>query len=183
MSGFEVNKIIAAIMLALIILFIIAYIGNKVVKIDENKENITAYIIEIPEPNTSSVVSESINNEDVETISNLLITASLENGGKLYKKCASCHNHTKDSKSKIGPNLWDIVNRSKGSIRGFAYSKALVEFGGIWNYKALNQFLYKPKEYIKGTKMNFAGLKNTQDRADLILWLRQNSENPISLTE
>ena len=107
--------------------------------------------------------------------------ASLEKGEKIYKKCGACHNYEKESKSKVGPNLWNIINRLKASTEGFAYSKALSEFGGKWNYEELNNFLYKTKEYIKGTKMNFAGLKNVQDRADLILFLRQQSDNPFPL--
>ena len=119
--------------------------------------------------------------ESIEQISPLLMNASLEKGEKLFKKCGSCHNYKKDSKSKIGPSLWNIINQPKGNATGFAYSKALIEFGGNWNYEELNNFLYNPKEYIKGTKMNFVGLKKNQDRADLILWLRQLSDNPIPL--
>ena len=107
--------------------------------------------------------------------------ASLESGEKIYKKCGACHNYEKGGKSKIGPNLWNIVNRLKGGAEGFAYSNALVEFGGNWTYEDLNNFLYKPKAYIDGTKMNFAGLKNAQDRADLILFLREQSDNPVPL--
>ena len=90
-------------------------------------------------------------------------------------------NNKKDSKSKVGPNLWDLINRTKGSVDGFAYSKALIDQGGKWTYDELNAFLYKPKKYIEGTKMNFAGLKEAQDRADLIYWLRQYSDNPVPL--
>ena len=77
--------------------------------------------------------------------------------------------------------MWNIINRLKASSESFTYSNALAEFGGKWNYEELNNFLYKPKEYIQGTKMNFAGLIKAQDRADLILWLRQQSDNPVSL--
>ena len=73
---------------------------------------------------------------------------------------------SKNSKSKVGPNLWDIINKPKASVKGFAYSKALVDFGGDWTYEELNNFLYKPKEHIEGTKMNFAGLKKVEDRAN-----------------
>ena len=66
-------------------------------------------------------------------------------------------------------------------MSGFAYSKALSDYGGKWTFEELNGFLYKPKEYIQGTKMNFAGLNNVEDRANLILWLRQNSDNPAPL--
>ena len=109
------------------------------------------------------------------------VNALLEKGEKIFKKSGTCHNNTKDGISKVGPNLWNLINRPKADVSGFAYSKALADYGGKWTFEELNGFLYKPKEYIKGTKMNFAGLKNIEDRADLILWLRQHSDNPVPL--
>ena len=111
----------------------------------------------------------------------LLASASLEKGEKTYKKCGSCHSYTKEGKNKVGPNLWNIVNRPKANVDGFAYSSALAEFGGVWGYEELSKFLYKPKDYIKGTKMNFAGLKKAEDRANLILFMREQSDNPVPL--
>ena len=183
MYGFEVNKFFAAFILALLLVFIINYIGNKIVNIEKHNEKETAYKIEIPELDQSKIISKDNNGEDIEPVSMFLLKASIENGEKIYKKCGTCHNYEKGSKSKVGPNLWDIINRSKGSIDRFAYSKALSEFGGKWTFEELGIFLYKPKQYISGTKMNFVGLKNVKDRADLILWLRQNSDNPVSLPE
>ena len=109
------------------------------------------------------------------------MNASLENGQKLFKKCGTCHNYEKNSANKVGPNLWNIINRPKANIEGFAYSKALIELGGKWTYEELAEFLYKPKKYVKGTKMNFAGLKKVEDRANLVLFLRGQSDKPISL--
>ena len=181
MSSFEFNKILAAIILAIIVIVIISKVGDIIV--DNNKTDLqeTAYKIDIREPD-SNIASDSIStSKNIEPIIELLASASLENGEKIYKKCGSCHNYKKGSKSKIGPNLWDIINRPKANSQGFAYSEALAKIGGTWTYEELNNFLYKPKEYIKGTKMNFAGLKNTQDRADIILFLRQQSDNLIPL--
>ena len=181
MSSFEFNKILAAIILAIVVIVIISKVGDIIV--DNNKTDLqeTAYKIDIPEPE-SNIASDSITtSKDIEPIIDLLASASLENGEKIYKKCSTCHNYKKGSKSKIGPGLWNIINRTKATSEGFAYSSALVEFGGIWTYEEINNFLYKPKEYIKGTKMNFAGLKSVQDRADLVLFLRQKSDNPTPL--
>ena len=181
MYGFEINKILAAIILAVLIICGISFVGNLFVNIDHKKNQVTAYKIDIPESDitTQSAVSEE--GEIIEPISTLLINASLEQGEKLYKKCGTCHNYKKNSSSKIGPNLWDIINRPKGNVEGYAYSNSLLEFGGKWTYEELAKFLYKPKNYINGTKMNFAGLKNVNDRANLIFWLRQNSDNPVPL--
>jgi len=181
MSGFEINKILASIIVAIIIFVIIGLVGNFVVKINYDESQITAYKIDIPEASADSSTQTSANNEMVEAISLLLAGASLEQGEKIFKKCGACHNYKKDSKSKIGPNLWNLINKQKASVSGFAYSKALSDYGGKWTFEELNGFLYKPKEYIQGTKMNFAGLNNVEDRADLILWLRQQSDNPVPL--
>jgi len=181
MSGFEINKILASIIVAIIIFVIIGLVGNLVVKINYDEPQITAYKIDIPETSADSSTQTSTNDKMVESISLLLAGASLEQGEKIFKKCGACHNYKKDGKSKIGPNLWDLINRQKASVSGFAYSKALSDSGGKWTFEELNEFLYKPKEYISGTKMNFAGLKDVEDRADLILWLRQQSDNPIPL--
>ena len=181
MSGFEINKILASIIVAIIIFVIIGLVGNFVVKINYDESLETAYKIDIPEASADLATQIATNAEMVEAISLLLASASLEKGEKIFKKCASCHNIKKDSKSKIGPNLWDLINRQKASVSGFAYSKALSDYGGKWTFEELNEFLYKPKEYISGTKMNFAGLKDVEDRADLILWLRQYSDSPVPL--
>ena len=181
MSGFEINKILASILVAIIIFVIIGFVGNFIVKINYNELQDTAYKIDIPEVSADSTTQTATNDQMVEAISFLLADASLEKGEKIFKKCGACHNYKKDGKSKIGPNLWDLINRQKASVSGFAYSKALSDYGGKWTFEALNEFLYKPKEYISGTKMNFAGLKDVGDRADLILWLRQQSDNPIPL--
>ena len=92
-------------------------------------------------------------------ITPMLASANMDNGEKIFKKCASCHTQVKGGENKVGPAMWGIVNRSKGSMEGFAYSGALVAFGGDWNVEELNKFLLKPKKYIAGTKMNYNGIK------------------------
>mgnify|MGYP002037559550 CR=1 FL=1 len=179
MSWLEFNKIIASIILAIILFVIISFIGNFLIKTDETKE--MAYKIEIPEVSKDSAYLITSDEENLEPIAELLINASLKNGEKVYKKCGTCHNFKKNSKSKVGPNLWDLINRPKGGADGFAYSKVLIDHGGKWTYEELNNFLYNPKKYIEGTKMNFVGLKNAQDRADVIFWLRSQSDNPVPL--
>ena len=181
MSGFEINKIIASILVAIIIFVIIGFVGNFIVKINYNEALVKAYKIDLPETSADLTMQKATTDEMVESVSSLLASASLEKGEKNFKKCGACHNYKKGSKSKIGPNLWDLINRPKASVSGFAYSKSLSEYGGKWTFEELNEFLYKPKKYISGTKMNFAGLKDVKDRANLILWLKQQSDNPIPL--
>jgi len=180
MSGLEVNKILAAIILAALIITLINHTGDLIVNIDHDKKQETAPKIEVSEINDAKSVATN-NEKVIEPISTLLMNASIESGQKIFKKCGSCHNYKKDSANKIGPNLWNIINRPKANVEGFAYSKALTAIGGEWNYEELAEFLYKPKLYAEGTKMNFSGLKKVQDRANLILFLREHSDNPVPL--
>ena len=180
MSGLEVNKILASIILAVLIVTLIGHFGDLVIDIDHDEKKETAYKIDVPEDSTGVGVVEK-KEEVIEPISILLASASLDNGEKLFKKCATCHNYEKGSANKVGPHLWNIINRPKANVEGFAYSKALAEYGGKWSYEELAEFLYKPKKYIKGTKMNFAGLKKVKDRADMVYFLRAQSDNPIPL--
>ena len=180
MSGLEVNKILASIILAILVVTVIGHLGDILIDVEHHEMKETAYKIDVPESGESA--SEAAPEEEViEPISLFLANASLEKGEKLFKKCSACHNYEKDSANKVGPNLWNLINRPKANIEGYAYSKALAEYGGEWSYEELAEFLYKPKKYIKGTKMNFAGLKKVKDRADLVYFLREHSDNPAPL--
>ena len=180
MSGLEFNKIIASIIIAIIVFIFIGLISNFLINLENIENQETAYKIEMPEITNDAATNSNLESS-IEIISPLLASASLKNGEKVFKKCGTCHTYKKDEKSKVGPNLWNIINQPKGDVSGYAYSNALVSHGGQWTYEELNYFLYKPKNYIKGTKMNFAGIKKAQDRADLILWLRENSDDPATL--
>lgn len=109
-------------------------------------------------------------------LSELMKIADVERGAKIFKKCASCHNVGKDEGSKVGPALYGVVGRKKGSFNGFSYSSGMKAIGGVWDRESINIFITKPKDYITGTKMSFAGLKKPQDRADVILFLEQQSK-------
>ena len=179
MSGLEVNKILASIILSLIVVKVIGHIGNFIINLNDSEMQ-TAYKIEIPE--TFNNVSGSDSEEEViEPISLILANGSFDTGQKIFKKCSACHTYKKEGANKVGPNLWNLINRPKANVGGFAYSKALADYGGEWGYEELAEFLYKPKKYIKGTKMNFAGLKKVEDRANLVLFLREYSDSPVPL--
>ena len=181
MSGLEVNKILASIFVAFIVIGLISILGDTIINGKNNEQVKNAYYIDITEMKTSNAVSNTENEEISEQISMFLTSASFEKGEKLFKKCSACHSYEKGGANKVGPNLWNIINRPKASIQDFTYSKALAEFSGNWGYEELNQFLFKPKEYIQGTKMNFSGLKKEEDRADLLLFLREQADIPADL--
>lgn len=106
-------------------------------------------------------------------INALLKIANFENGAKIFKKCATCHNIEKGAGNKVGPNLYAVVGKKRASNPGFSYSEAMSKKGGSWSIDDLNLFLTKPKDFVPGTKMGFAGLKKPQDRADVILYLQK----------
>jgi cytochrome c len=114
----------------------------------------------------------------------LLASASPEKGEKVFGKCKACHTIEQGGKNGVGPNLWNVVGGPKAHIEGFVYSDALAaRHGETWSYDSLDAFLASPKDYVKGTKMSFAGVKDPQDRADVIAYLRANTTNPPPLPE
>ena len=102
-------------------------------------------------------------------------------GEKIFKKCAACHSIVKGGKNKIGPALYNVVERKVGGVEDYKYSKALAAYDKNWTFEELNGFLKKPAKYIKGTKMAYAGLRKETDRASIIKYLNQNSDNPVPL--
>lgn len=97
-------------------------------------------------------------------------------GKKVFNKCKACHNAEAGAKNKVGPNLWGIIGKEKGTTEGFKYSEAITGLGGTWTAEDLDAFLTNPKDFAPGTKMAFGGLKNGADRANLIAWLTQQSD-------
>lgn len=102
----------------------------------------------------------------------LMANADVAAGAKVFKKCASCHSEKQGGGNKVGPNLFGIVGRKVGTAAGFSYSPAITSKGGNWTVENLDKWLAKPKDYIPGTKMGFAGLKKDKDRANVIAYLK-----------
>jgi cytochrome c len=118
-------------------------------------------------------------------IATLLASADATRGEAVFKRCQACHTGEKGGANKVGPNLWDIVDRPVATHEGFSYSGPMKDFsqGGkeVWTFDHLNHFLTSPKGYIKGTAMGFAGDKKDNERADLIAYLRTLSDSPKPL--
>jgi len=152
-------------------------IGNTLVQAEELAEN--AYKIEVAEKDDGDAVLLASAPVE-ESVLVLMASASVEKGEKAAKKCLGCHSLKKGGANKVGPNLWNVVGRNQGAAKGYAYSDALLSLGTTWTYENFNDFLKNPKEYAPGTKMSFA-LKKASDRANVILYLRENSDNPLPL--
>ena len=177
MNSFEINKITAAIILTIVIV------------IGINKLADVIYSVKAPEGNTYNIVTETkeiskddaVNVESDANIITLLALGSIDHGKMVFKKCAACHSVSKGGSNKIGPALWGIIGRKAGSISDYKYSKAMSGFGKIWDFEGMNTFLIKPKDYVKGTKMAYVGLKKEKDRASIILYLNKQSDSPLPL--
>ncbi|MEK9597587.1 MAG: cytochrome c family protein [Alphaproteobacteria bacterium] len=178
MDNLKTNKILAGFLLA----GLLAMGGGKIAEIlvPDHELDENAYPVEINQVADSGQATTPVN-QGPEPILALLASADIEAGIKVAKKCTACHEFDADGKNKTGPMLWNIVDAGMGMKDGFNYSDALVGMGGAWDYEALNAFLYKPKAYIKGTKMNFAGLKKPSDRANMIAYLRSLADTPVAL--
>ncbi|MGH6860073.1 MAG: c-type cytochrome [Phyllobacterium sp.] len=142
------------------------------------------FIIEAPEGEAEAGGAAAPAAEAV-PIATLLASADATRGEAVFKRCTACHTGEKGGANKVGPNLWDIVDRPIATHEGFSYSGPIKEFskGGEekWTFDHLNHFLTAPKAYIKGTAMGFAGDKKDNERADLIAYLRTLSDSPKPL--
>ena len=131
----------------------------------------------IPLPNEKK--EEKI--EEKVDISALLALGDISHGEKVFKKCSACHLVNKGGENKIGPALYGVIGRKVASKQDYKYSKAMAAYDKDWTFEEMNGYLKKPQSYIKGTKMAFAGLRKEKDRASVILYLNQNSDNPLPL--
>ena len=174
MNSFEINKIITAILVTILVVFGIGKISDII--FDKDDKNIVAYKVEAPEGEAVQASAES----SVD-ISALLAMGDVAHGEKVYKKCKACHSIKQGGGNKIGPALWNVIFRPVGSITDYKYSKALSSYGKEWTWEEMNGFLIKPSKWIPNNKMGFAGLKSEKDRASVILYLNQNSDNPKPL--
>ena len=123
----------------------------------------------------------STENSESENIMTLFASTSADEGAKVFKKCAACHSITKEGSNKIGPALWGVLGKQTGSVSDYKYSKGMAAYGKPWSFEEMNGFLTKPKDWIKGTKMSFAGIKNIKERAAVILYMNNYTDNPLPL--
>ena len=178
MDSFEINKIVAAILMVALLIIGIGKISNVIFHVEKPKT--PGYAVEVEQATTVSSSTEKAVEEKIDIVA-LMAMGDLTTGEKVFKKCAACHSINKGGKNNIGPALYNVVGRQIGSISDYKYSKALSAYGKEWTFEELNGYLTKPAKWIKGTKMAFAGLRKESDRASVIKYLNQNSDSPIPL--
>ena len=179
MDSFEINKIIAAVLLTALIVIGIGKFADILFHVDKPEQQ--AYQVDGLEKAVASTEQEKTKIEEKVDIAQLLAMGDLAHGEKVFKKCSACHMIASDGKNMIGPNLWSVFGRKAGSVSDYKYSKAMVAYAKQWSFEEMNSYLIKPQAYIKGTKMAFAGLRKEKDRASVIIYMNSKSSSPKPL--
>lgn len=170
MDAFEFNKIFSSILIALLVMMLTGLLGDSLIAPETLEKN--AYPIEgVSATGNSSAGLANTPARETEPLEPLLASADIEAGKKVAKKCTQCHTLSKGGPNKIGPNLWGVLGAKIAQVKDYTYSKAMKSMEGTWDIPTFNKYLHKPRNIIPGTKMSFAGLKRTQDRANLYAYL------------
>ena len=171
------NKIIVSIVLAVILIVGINKITDAIFYVEKPEKS--AYQVASVTTSASTVSAET--SSGTGNIMAIFASTTAAEGAKVFKKCAACHSIAEGGKNKIGPALWGVLGRQAGSLPDYKYSKAMAAYGKKWSFEEMNGFLIKPKDWIKGTKMSYAGLKSEKERAAVILYMNENTNNPLPL--
>tara|TARA_A100001015_G_scaffold138953_1_gene154005 strand:- start:1895 stop:2434 length:540 start_codon:yes stop_codon:yes gene_type:complete len=178
MDSFEINKIIAAILMVALLIIGIGKLSDIIFFVEKPEK--PGYVVELDQAVISSISAENLEEKKID-IAALMALGNVADGEKVFKKCAACHSIIKGGKNNIGPALYNVVGRKVGGVADYKYSKALAAYDKEWSFEELNGFLIKPAKWIKGTKMAYAGLRKEKDRASVIKYLNENSDNPKPL--
>lgn len=177
MDSFELNKIIGAVLGTLLFVMGVGFMAEAIYHPIEGRG--PGYALPEPEVADAGAPVEEV----AETpLAVLLASASADRGAAAARKCQSCHNFGEGEGNKTGPHLYDVVDRPQGDVGDFAYSDIMMEHhanGEVWSYEHLNAFLTSPKGYMPGTKMNFAGIRTAEERADILAYLQTLSHDPV----
>ena len=173
------NKIVVSVLLAVILILGINKICDVIFYV-EKPEKSAYQVADVSTTATTETTSASSSTGSGDIMA-LLASASAADGKKVFKKCVACHSIAKEGGNKIGPALWGVLGRQAGSISDYKYSKAMATHGKSWSFEEMNGLLIKPKDWIKGTKMTFVGLKKETERAAVILYMNNNTNSPLPL--
>ena len=185
MNTYELNKVFGAILFAGLTamtawLISLAAYG----KLEHgHHERVIHYVVEGLEQDDAMHGEAVADEPEMPAISlaELLADADPAKGQKVFKKCAACHTVDEGGKNKVGPNLWNIVNRPIATHEGFSYSEAMAELEGTWDFERLSAFIADPKDNVPGTKMAFKGVSKDGARANVLAYLRSLSATPAEL--
>jgi cytochrome c len=177
MDSMEINKVVAAVLVAGIVFFLTGLIGMQLVA-EKRPEKPAIAIAGAP----AEAAAGAPKQEALPPIAPLLAKADVATGESTAKKlCTSCHTFNEGGKAGVGPNLYGVVGGPHAHMQGFDYSAGMKAKTGPWTFDELNEWLHKPSSYVPGTRMAFPGINNDQERADVIDYLHTLSANPVPL--
>lgn len=179
MNTFELNKYAGAVLATILFVFVVGKVGEWVIAPDELEQQVYGDIAVTSEQEGEGAGGAA--EPETPPLPVLLANATPEQGERVARKCQSCHTFEEGGANKVGPNLYGVVGGPHAHRDDYNYSSAMQETGGEWTYEALDAFLASPRDAIPGTKMSFAGLRNAEERAAMILYLRQHSDSPPPL--
>jgi len=178
MSSLDSNKIVASVILGLVLAWIAGFAAEKIVHPRPLAQNV--YVVQGVEVAATTEAAGSA--AGPEPLGPLLASADINAGKEVAKKCTTCHTFEKGGPNRVGPNLFNTMGSQIGEGHdGFAFSPALKDKKAAWTVETLNEWLFKPQAFAKGTKMTFVGLPKAKDRADMIAYLNSLSDAPKPL--
>lgn len=154
------TKIAAGVLGAWLVMLLGKWAAEELYHADSHGE--ASYVIEVETAATEE--------EPEIDFGELLASADIGNGEKVFRKCSACHK-VEAGANGAGPHLYGVVGRDVAAADGFGYSGSLAQVTQVWDADSLNGFLENPKGYAPGTTMGFSGLKKPEDRADVIAYL------------
>jgi cytochrome c len=181
MSGLEFNKVAAAILVALIVWMVTGLVAEGLAPSEKVEK--PGYVIAVAAPAAQQVASApaAAPGKPVPIPAELFAKADVAAGEAIAHKCEACHSLDKGGPNKVGPDLYGVIGRPRGSVEGFTYSDAMKKLGGSWSAQDIAAFIAGPKDYLPGTKMTFAGLPKPEERAEVLTYLNKQSDQPIDL--
>lgn len=180
MDSFELNKLLGALLGAVFIVFSVSLISDTIFY--SPTPATPGYVIEVPEEE----VADAGPVEEGPNVLALIADGDVTAGEAAFRRCASCHTPDEGGANRVGPNLWNTVMQPITHAEGFNYSSAMREFAAqeeIWTYEHLAGFLENPRGYVPGTTMAFAGIRDVQEKANLIAYMRTLSNDPAPLPD
>jgi cytochrome c len=176
LDSFELNKIVASLLVGLLLYMVISITAESFFHVEAPAT--TAYAVAVPE---AAAVAEEEDAALEPSLAALLAGASTTRGARVFRRCQACHTAESGGGNRVGPALWNVVGNDIASHADYGYSAALGDAPGNWDFEALDAYLASPSAALPGNKMGFAGLRNPQERADVIAYLREASDNPVEL--
>lgn len=179
-QAYEFNKVAMAVLLVATGTLGLSIFSNDFI-FAPNKPKQPGYVVNVAS-SAPAAVAPAADAGPQRPIGEIMASATAANGQSVFRQCATCHTVDKGGRSAAGPNLFGIVNRAKASTAGFNYSAAArAKSSEAWGYEALYRYIENPRGYLPGTTMSFAGVRSSQQRADLIAYLREQADSPAPL--